>query len=297
MTKIKTRIKLFLIEKIIKKTELVLVVSTGRTGTKFFKYFMKILYSSYPVFHEPKPDLFDLSIEKIRNNASEEFITKQILLYRRRLFLGFYTFRELLKILLFRRSVYVESNPFIFPIIREFSSNFKSTKVIFITRDFKTFCISAYNKDPQGDGVKNFYGKTDLRSRINGIDLKEYTVEDWEALKRIEKIAWYWNMSNKNLRDNLKDLDHILIKFENLFSNNNHIKKQEIKKILRFLNYNNSYVPKVEKLMENKINFSDSKQLNSIYDLDKNVLKKINEITKEMRKELNYKAIPLDKYF
>jgi hypothetical protein len=51
--------------------DVVLITSTGRTGTNFFEHFYETIDPKAFVFHEPSPDFFDLSLQNsgIKNQA------------------------------------------------------------------------------------------------------------------------------------------------------------------------------------------------------------------------------------
>ncbi|PKD21134.1 hypothetical protein APR41_12015 [Salegentibacter salinarum] len=288
VTEIVKNIKLSLIRRVLRKTELILVVSTGRTGTKFFESFLKKIFPKSPVFHEPKPDLFDISIKKIRFGVSEEKLKNEILFHRTQLFYDNYSFLEIIPLVFFRKSVYVESNPFVFPILNEFSSLFKNVKIIYVSRDFKTYSVSAYNMSPQGDGISNFYGMADRRERLTAVDFGEMSKRQWDFLSRMEKIAWYWNKCNKILYTELPKKNSIHMKFENLFSEDPLVQKSELERIMSFLEKYNIDVLEFDELMNNKINKSNPSGVDRITNFEEKNSVLVFKLTDEMRKNLNY---------
>ncbi|QYA24028.1 hypothetical protein G3I01_00400 [Gramella sp. MT6] len=290
--KIKQSFRNFLVTRVVRRTNLILIVSSGRTGTKFFEFFFKNVFEKYPVYHEPKPDLFDLSFQKILAEVSDEGIKRAIFSYRSKLIGNFYSNKDLVKYAFFKKPLYVESNPFIYPVLEEFSSNFRSTKYLFITRDFKTFCVSAYNKDPQGDGKNDFYGISDRRKRITAKDLGEKLPWEWKNLNRIEKIAWYWNMSNRHLYYGLKNKDYIHLNFEDIFNKDKNVQNEAITRLSSFFGIKILEPNSLSTIMRTKINKSKQiSKINSINDLDSKTQDRIDFLTKEMREILGYRPI------
>ena len=61
-----------------KDSKVFFIVSTGRTGTKFFEDFLSQNFNEVYAVHEPRPDFFDIGISKIRKNTSKEEIVSYI---------------------------------------------------------------------------------------------------------------------------------------------------------------------------------------------------------------------------
>jgi len=229
---LKDRLRYLKRKSTLKKVDAVLVVSTGRTGTKFFEKFFRDLSLNAVVLHEPKPDFFGFGLDKIRDAFYGRKLTKQLIIIRGILILSLQE-QGLLK----KGTKYVESNPFLFPILDEYIPVFKSVKIIYITRDPKTYLVSAFNKDPSNDDRNDFYGSSDVRSRLTAADFKEMTTEAWEAFSRQEKIAWYWNKCNSILYDKYKALDEnaLHVTFEALFSGSMETRIESFKKVISFV--------------------------------------------------------------
>lgn len=288
LKRLKAKITFLYRKKLLKQTNAILIVSSGRTGTKFFEYLYNEIDNSAIVFHEPRPDFFGLGVKKIRQNKSFDTIANKIIHHRGK---HIYTEKKRRNL---KRVIYVESNPFLFPILKEFSSVYRSVKVIYITRDPRTYLISAYNKDPQNDRVNNFYGDSDKRKRLTAPDFNELSQIEWENYSREEKIAWHWNKSNDMLFSYyLINKDKaIIIRYEDLFSASIETKKEVLHKILTltYPNYNISVnIERLLRVLDKRLN--RSKHLSdktNFKDFDEAVKIKIEKIISPMADKLGY---------
>lgn len=269
-----------------------IIVSTGRTGTKFFVGLLELLDPGAIIYHEPVPDYFDLGVDKFRNKRSFNYLVRYMIKSRGSLLFGKFT---LIKRIFGLKIIYIESNPFLFPLIPEFISIFRNCEIIYISRDPSTYLISAYNKDPQNDGLSNFYGESDLRKRLTAIDFNEMDYLEWNLLTRIEKIAWYWNKCNKMLFLEYKQHKEqsILIKFEDIFSFNQNTRIEALKALSYFLKSDKILESKKKEilaLLNNKINNSKNlTNISSLNNFDDKTRMKIQGLTNEMAGYLLYK--------
>ena len=108
--------------------QIVFISSTGRTGTKFFEGFFNGLNRGITCLHEPSPDLFNLAIAKIREDIDSKSVLDKLFHSRKHLILE----NE-------NNNLYIESNPFIFPLLEDIKQKFTKTKFVFIIRDPKTY--------------------------------------------------------------------------------------------------------------------------------------------------------------
>ena len=278
----------------LKRVSVVLVVSTGRTGTKFFKTIFQILDANAIVEHEPNPDLLDLSILKVREERTSKFVKNYIINKRGGLLLNR---KNLKQVLLGKNVTFVESNNAIFPLIYEYSQVFKKCDIIYVTRDPKSYIISAYNKDPLNDGRVTFYSKFDHRRRLTAIDYGETDQNTWEEFHRYEKIAWYWNKCNLTLYNMHQStfFNSLMIKFEELFLEDHENQIRNWNQIADFAGFSKSFSKK-----ESEISFALSLKENqgkkltkilSYNDFDKEQKEKIANITYLTAKKLNYSTL------
>jgi hypothetical protein len=211
------------------KLDAVFVVSTGRTGTKFFETFFNNIDQHTLAVHEPQPDFFDLSMDKFREKKSRNRIPEYIF-KRRDSYLRNFCAQRIKR--------YVECNPFLSLLLPEIKTVFKQAKFIVVTRQPETYVKSALNKSPLDDGAFYFYGKKDKRTRLKASDIKgDPYQKDWETFSRMQKIAWYWSTCNEILMDFLKENESIClhVHFENLFTKDEAKKLETIHQMLSFL--------------------------------------------------------------
>ncbi|MDF1673516.1 MAG: sulfotransferase domain-containing protein, partial [Vicingaceae bacterium] len=207
----------------------VFIVSTGRTGTNFFESFFNQLNNYTHAVHEPQPDFFDLSMNKIRNNWSDNKIEKYITENRQ---------KYLIQLSKYRTKRYVECNPFLPLLLPNIKNVFKKAQFIVITRDAKSYVKSALNKSPIDNGKMFFYAENDGRLRLRALDYKDDAwFNEWETFSRMQKIAWFWNKTNLQLLNFYKNNKSVTlhVKFENIFSADLELKKKSISSILTFL--------------------------------------------------------------
>jgi len=287
LKKFKKTINLYLLSGV----DVILVTSTGRTGTNFFEHFYKTIDPNAFVFHEPSPDLFNLSVQKIRNKKSSQDLQNYIISHRAELIRST---GILIKRLLGRSITLIEANPFIYPLISEYAPLFKSFRMIYISRSPDTYLLSAYRKDSKSDGINNFYGDTDHRKRLTAVDFGEVTQEAWDDLSRIERIAWYWNKCNSILIETKNSYceSAIHIRFEDLFSSSEKIKEKTLKRLLNLTHP--KYTLEEHKitllsLLRNKKNASkELSQENSLEDFGHDTHQRVERLIEPMRLMLGY---------
>ncbi|MGH1337111.1 MAG: hypothetical protein ACRBFS_13385 [Aureispira sp.] len=205
------------------------MVSTGRTGTQFFESFFEEIDAHTLAVHEPRPDLFDLGIEKHRAGKGTETVT-QAILEARDPFLRSYCHARIKR--------YIESNPFLSFLLPEVKTAFPKARFVIITRKASSYMKSALNKSPLDDGAFYFYDKNDKRQRIRATDFEQDAQKEaWDTFDRQQKIAWYWNKCNTILMDfvaaNPNQTLHL--KFEDLFSKEATVRQQTIERLLAFM--------------------------------------------------------------
>lgn len=256
------------------------IVSSGRTGTQFFGQFFDHFYENLISRHEPRPDLFNIFIEKYRNKAgTEELVT---FLRKDRLALV----NECRKS---PSQVLIESNPNASLLIPELKLTFPSHKFLWIVRDPKTYLKSAYSKSPDGSGEMMFYGENDHRDRLKPSDLTESENVDWDRFDRFQKICWYWNAINKILYSNLKDDNNcLMLRYEDLFSKEDNL--HYLLKVLDFFELDHSEIDldRVNSRMLVPSNQTKFSMIRSYDDWDKNKTDSFEALTSEMRSILNY---------
>ncbi len=248
--------------------EVILIISSGRTGTNFMAHWMGILSDDFYSVHEPSPDLFHLGIAKHRNNQN---ISISDLKKKRAL--------QLFKLNKHNKEVYIECNPNLILLLPEVNKLFKNLKIIFIKREFNTYFLSALNKSPDKSNVNYFYADNDSRERVTAIDLDDEFKGNWIDFSREEKIAWWWKKSNEIIDSYcLNNTNARVFKFEDIFSKNN---EKTLNQVLDFMALGKIDLSK-EKLafFKNKKNSNSLRSFRSIDEIDINLKRKVDLILK-----------------
>ncbi len=295
--KLKKNIKRYIVNRtagyLLKGVDAVVIVSTGRTGTQFFEGFYRQVDPNAFVFHEPNPDFFEVSLKKIREKQPSAAINNAIISARGSLL---WSIKNLIKRISGKPVTFIESNPFIYPLLDHYDSIFRSVKMVYITRDYKTYLLSAYNKDPQSDGNNNFYGDSDLRKRLTAVDFNETSQQQWHELPRIERIAWYWNKCNNILFTRLQSTKEqsIHLTFEDLFEKSSKIQEDTIASLLSLTHPRYNFKENKDALLKRlstKKNASDKLSTERTFnDFDPETQLHVQKLVAPMKDALKYGA-------
>jgi hypothetical protein len=265
--------------------EVIFIVSTGRTGTKFFESFLTNNFPNTFSVHEPNPDFFDIGIKKVREKIRKIDILEYI--KKNRVWI-------LEKSKLELKNMYFESNPFNSLILDELKEVFPKAKFILIYRNPKDYVKSALNKSPNSDpNSMMFYADNDGRKRITAKDyLDDKYLHDWDNFNRIEKISWYWSKCNTELLkfENKNKDKTISLKYEDIFNEDILVRKECL---IKFINFTN--LEQVNLDIENVLNTMTSREnqtkevLYEGYEMwNENEKQKFHEITNEVKNLLKY---------
>jgi hypothetical protein len=206
------------------------IISTGRTGTKFFETFLGDVTDQVYCLHEPSPDLFDLGVGLYRGEIAEARVVKELLKSR---------IPMLRETRALGKRVYVESNPNASLLLPQIRQVFPNYRVVWLTRDIKTYLPSAYNKSPDDSGTMFFYANDDHRKRLSAEDItSDPWRSEWPRLSRAERIAWWWQKCNSLLLEQTGNDPRCLhLKFESIF--NSATGPAEMAKMLKFFGIEN----------------------------------------------------------
>lgn len=243
----------------------VFIVSTGRTATKFFSGFFDQNFESVLARHEPAPDLFDLGTGFIRGAYSGAAVNASLKYAR----YGIYKELERGNV-----ATYVESNnnaALLLPVIKEV---FPNLKIAFITRDPRSYLISSYSKvhgvNKQGvnkhgaqDAGYTLYGAHDPRDRLTAKDFAGDKLGDsWHELRRFEKLCWHWKTYNQLIQNFIEDANaHLVLKYEDLFRQG---EVQAVRRLIDFVGVDRALQPsdtELKTLLSRKSNESAAYQL------------------------------------
>jgi hypothetical protein len=188
----------------------VLIVSTGRTGTKAIATHLDTAYSQVKALHEPPPTRFLLrrtANKYLCGRISRDELARVLTDQRRALV------EETVE------DVYVESNPGLAGFLDVFGDVFPDFQVLHVVRDPRTYVVSALNW-----GV--FRGAKHLLARYlkYWLPKPEYMQNSsepkWRDMSGAERLSWHWKLINQHL-DRAATMypdRYLRMKFEDLFA-------------------------------------------------------------------------------
>lgn len=185
------------------------IVSTGRTGTKFFSSILNDPSSGVSCLHEPEPNLDLEGSSYVKGDISFKKVENIISTSRRKIL------RDIP-----RENIYLESNGGLSYVLDPLAKVFPKLKIIHILRDPRTFIASAVNRVAKKDNklVQKYAYDENWLLRAKDIEGDPYN-EIWDNLSIYEKFMWGWNYRNQKIIDGSANCEHIIFKFEDLFYN------------------------------------------------------------------------------
>jgi hypothetical protein len=177
----------------------IFILSTGRTGTRFFEAYVNQTSGEAVCKHEPRPSrrFKFLSNLYLNKKIGDRRIIRIYLWSRKRLF------REA------GDRTYIESSNFMFGCIPALNAHFEKIRIIHIVRDPVTYVKSHLNHG-FWKGHKRFFAKH-----------VPYWLEKLEVEERsdpVQLLAARWNLVNRQIRTYAGTNPYLLVRFEELFS-------------------------------------------------------------------------------
>ncbi len=252
----------------------VFIVSTGRTGTKFFSVFFNY-FNNILALHEPYPDFRKLSVNYARGKVSFNAAAKQIEKNRR---LINYELKKK------KINIYIESNNRFFSLLKPLRAVFPGAKIIYIVRDGRDYVRSGMSR--------NWYTASDKNTRLRADMFPgDPYYEKWNKMNRFEKIAWRWQKKDGIIHDDIKTLDNtIKVTFEDIFLHPDNI---GIYDITRFMGIDDAVVAeRLEKTKNQKINTNPKHAIPAWKSWDEEMKKAFDEIAaSHMKVHYDYKGM------
>lgn len=247
------------------KKRIIFIVSTGRTGTKFFAdYFNN--FSDVKAVHEPKPSriLRMWTNARLEKRATASKMLKIFISKRRSLLRGVL------------EPIYLESNPFVVGFTDILPKAFDAPEIIHVVRDPRTYIKSALNHG-NTHGIKKLMNNylPYWYPNISKIIHAKHDLTDKEV------VAHYWTIINQFLEEAKKSIpaqNYHLFKYEEIFKNTSSIRK--ISKIV------GSKDKKVYKI--NAVNKSKDRIITDWSDWSKEDCRSIDKICGKLMKDYGY---------
>jgi hypothetical protein len=187
----------------------VIILSTGRTGTMALAQYLDTCYDQVKGLHEPPPSrhLRIASNRYLCGRVSKDDLVGIFARSRRRLFEGI------------SEPIYVEANNFLHGFLDAFEEIFDAPRVVHVVRDPRTFIRSWINFGVFR-GLKGLAGRYYPFWLLKPERYEKNPARRWSRMARPERIAWYWNAINRELNrgQELFGQRYLRLRFEEIFA-------------------------------------------------------------------------------
>jgi len=186
---------------------IVLFVSTGRTGTKSLANFFREYFNNVESHHQPRYSRFInvFSNMYLSNIYPHELLRKFVYKYK------------ISDILSCEKEYYIEANTMIYAItdiIRELD---KEVYVIHLIRDPRSF-VTSYMNWFHGRAFSKIANKVIPFWHANGVLADQINLAEWISMSEFERLCWFWKFENEVILKMNKDYPNFIsIRFEDLF--------------------------------------------------------------------------------
>jgi hypothetical protein len=188
---------------------LVVVVSTGRTGTQALAHHLDASYPDVTALHEPRPSrhLRLLSNQAVAGKLPRHAAVRALVRSRQRLFARTHT------------PVYVESNWYVYGLLEAVREIAPRVKVLHVVRDPRTYI-------PSGINFGQFRGLRAIATRflpywyLKPEHAKDPPALRWSQMTDPQRLAWHWTVCNGEI-DRVAPLfgdNYLFMKYEEIFS-------------------------------------------------------------------------------
>lgn len=190
--------------------KVVVILSTGRTGTKALAHFFNTTYDDVTALHEPPPSRH----LRLRSNRAMARGMTQAKAVRT---LGRARSRLLASL---NRPVYIESNWYVYAFLDALRPVFgPRTKVLHVVRDPHTYVPSMLNYGTFR-GLKAFATRFVPYWYLRPEQVSDNPPRRWAQMSEPERLAWHWHVVNREI-DRGADLfggDYLFMRYEDLFA-------------------------------------------------------------------------------
>jgi hypothetical protein len=225
-----------------KLDKVVMILSTGRTGTMAVAEYFNKGFNGIRAVHEPRPS-WRLRI------AAHKYMAGQI--SREQAIRAFVQAREQ-QIARTQQPIYAESNPFLVGLLDIMNEVFDRPKIVHIVRDPRTMVRSALNFGAHR-GLKRWTAELLPYWVIRPEQMEANPRQRWQEMTPLEIRAWMWGMKNEWLEKGaeLYGKDYLRVRFEDIFGQNSN----GLRKIADWIGVEEK-PGMVDKLLTKKVNAS-----------------------------------------
>ena len=188
--------------------QVVVVLSTGRTGTQALAHYFNTAYDHVTALHEPKPTRHFrmMSNRAMTGKLSKETAVNALVRSRRRL------------VEKITRPIYVESNWYLYGFLEPLKEVFGRPKILHVVRDPRTF-IPSYINYGTFSGLKKIAAEFLPYWYLKPEQKDPKTPLRWKQMSEPQRLAWHWHVVNQEI-DRGKELygdDYLLLRYEDIF--------------------------------------------------------------------------------
>jgi len=191
--------------------KVVILLSTGRTGTKALAQYFDTCYEQVRALHEPHPSrhLRVASNRYLCKRLSKDDMVRILAKSRRRLFAAL------------SEPIYIESNHFLHGFLEALDELFEAPKIIHIVRDPRTYVPSHLNHGTLR-GLKGLAARYYPFWMIKPDHYETNPKKRWRQMSHPERMAWRWKTINAELNrgKSLFGSRYLRVRFEDTFAKN-----------------------------------------------------------------------------
>jgi hypothetical protein len=188
--------------------QVVVVLSTGRTGTQALAHYFNTAYDNVTALHEPKPTRHFrmMSNRAMTGKLNRETAVRALVRSRRRL------------VEKITRPIYVESNWYLYGFLEPLKEVFGRPKILHVVRDPRTF-IPSYINYGTFSGLKKVAAEFLPYWYLKPEQYEANPAKTWKQMSQPERLAWHWHVVNREIDRGaaLYGEDYLLLRYEDLF--------------------------------------------------------------------------------
>ena len=187
---------------------MVVVLSTGRTGTQALAHYFNTCYDQVTALHEPKPTRHFrvMSNRAATGRLSKDTAVRTLVRSRRRLIESI------------TRPIYIESNWYLYGFLEALKDVFGKPKILHVVRDPRTF-IPSYINYGTFSGLKKIAAQFLPYWYLKPEQYEPRPAKTWNQMSEPERLAWHWHVVNREI-DRAAEMygpDYMLLRYEDLF--------------------------------------------------------------------------------
>ena len=252
-------------------TDFTLILSTGRTGTKFFEKYINHTFQNSFCRHEPKPSrLFKvLANMQQKNLVSEKLIARQFAKQR----------NDQLQ----ADKHYIESNSFLYQCVPGLRLRYENIRVLHLVREPREYIRSHLNH-----GFWKGLKRITYQYGIFWDDTSEVHIPQQNDPVQVLTARWY--VVNSTIQESSRGLQYSRIRFEDIFHDDPAVRSATINSVRNFLDEKS--LPQEENLqwMKKKVNKSRV-DLWDEYPFHERHSAYLNEICGDLMEEYGYSRL------